>query len=103
MARKEDRQQNKQKILNFLIRKGADKFWANSALRHIMLNFAGNTYWLTEIRNLKVIIGQFGMVDKFTMTCTINAENGAVPGKFIYTHDSGHKVRICSAYLKQIS
>jgi len=88
------REEYRQKIEAFLLHKGADKFWANSALRHIMLNFAGNNYWITNIRNLKVIIGQHGMVNRFTMICTINSEAASTKGRFTYSFGAGHKVRI---------
>jgi len=88
------REQNRQKIYDFLMHKGADRFWANAALKHIMLSFAGNTHWLTEIRCPKVIVGAGGMVDKFTVSCTINTEAGNTKGRLTYTFGNGHKVRI---------
>ena len=90
MTREEDRQ----KLLDFMLHKRADRFWANSAIHHIMLNFSNNTYWLTEIRNPKIIIGKYGMVDKFTMDCSINTESKKVKGKLSYTFNAGHKVQI---------
>jgi len=88
------REQNRQKIFDFLIHKGANKFWANIALKHIMLNFAGNTYWITDITSPKVFIGPYGMVDRFTVKCSINTESGKSNGKLIYTHGGSHKVQI---------
>ena len=88
------REQNRQKIYDFLMHKGADRFWVNAALKHIMLSFAGNTYWLTEIRSPKAIIGAYGMVDRFVIKCSINTESGKVNGKLIYTHGGSHKVQV---------
>jgi len=88
------RLENRQKIHDFLIQKGADRFWVGVALKHIMLNFAGNTYWIDEIRNPKAIIGGFGMVDKFSAICTINTETKTLKGQLIYTHDASHKVQV---------
>ncbi len=88
------REQYKQKIMDFMLCKGVDKFWANSAIHHIMLNFAGNTYWLTDIKRLKVFVGEYGMVNKFTMQCIINRVNDKVAGKMVYTFNRSHKVSI---------
>ena len=88
------RNQYKQKIMGFMLRKGVDKFWANSAIKHIMLNFAGNDYWLTDIKRLTVIVGDYGMVNKFTMQCIINKVNNIMQGKLIYTFDRSHKISI---------
>ena len=88
------REQYRQKIKDFMLCKGIDVFWANSALKHIMLNFAGNDYWITDIKRLSVIVGNYGMVDKFTMYCTINRVNDITQGILTYTFDRLHKVSI---------
>ncbi len=88
------REQIRQKIYDFLLHKGADRFWAASALKHVMLNMAGNTWWLTEIRSPNVVIGQFGIVDKLTLICTINSIKEKVKGRLTYTFGKGHKVRV---------
>ena len=88
------REQDRQKLYGFMISKGADKFWTNTALRHIMLNFAGNTYWVTNITYPKVTVGEFGMIDKFTVRCLINTEQGSKAGMLTYTFCDGHKVVI---------
>jgi len=88
------REQNRQKMFDYMLHKGVDRFWANSALKHIMLSFAGNAHWLTDIREPKVIVGAGGTVDKFTVNCTINTESGNTNGRLTYTFGRGHKVRI---------
>jgi len=88
------REQTRQKIYDFLMHKGADRFWANAALKHIMLSLAGNTHWITEIRSPKAIIGNYGMVDKFSAKCSINTVGQKVSGKLIYTFCRGHKVQV---------
>jgi hypothetical protein len=88
------RENIRQKIYDYMLHKGADRFWANAALKHIMLNFAGNTFWLADIRDPKVIIGAYGMINKFTVKCSINTESQKVDGKLIYTFGHGHKVRV---------
>ena len=91
---KDQRDKDRQKIYDFMIHKGVDKFWANAALKHIMLNFAGNAYWLTEIRTPKVIIGMDNMISKFTVLCTINTVNSNTKGRLTYTFGRGHKVSV---------
>ena len=91
------REQDRKKMFDFMIQEGANEFWATSAMRHIMGAFAGNTYWLTNIKNPAIVIGEFGMVDKFTVDCIINIESDKTNGTLTYEFDRGHKVRVKAA------
>ena len=85
-------------MFNYMLHKGADRFWANVALKHIMLNFAGNNHWLTDIKNPKIKVVEFGMVDRFSIDCKINTESETVSGKLIYKHGKAkHHVQVKSA------
>ena len=92
------REAHKQKILKFLLSKNVNKFWANSVLKHIidygMFNFPGNTYWLTNIKALKVSVGYYGTVDKFIMLCAINTETTKINSRLVCTFNKGYSVAI---------
>ncbi len=89
-----NRSQCRTDILNFLTRKGADVFWAETALSHIMLNLAGNNYWLTDISRPAAKINEFGMIDKFTCFCQINTVSKKAAGKLTYKHNTTHTVQV---------
>jgi len=86
-------------LKDFLIRKGIEPFWANSALGWVRRVMAGNTHWVTDLKYPRVSHSKDydGVVGRLTVHCTLHGESASVPGKIIYTFRPGkvgHRVEI---------
>ena len=80
-------------LKDYLIRNGIRPFWVHSALDWVRGVMAGNTHWVTDLRNPRVSSHKdyTGVIRRLTVHCTIHSESAAVPGKIIYTFRTGGK------------
>jgi hypothetical protein len=87
--------QELENLKKYLLAKGVEPFWVNSALSWIRQAMAGNTHWATGLQRPQVKVNTiYKCVDRLTVHCTINSVSGSVPGIITYTFGNGHKVNI---------
>ena len=92
---KMDRQAELDCLRHFLIQKGVEPFWANSAIAWVRQAMAGNTHWATDLHHPKVTVdAQFKCVNTLTVRCTLRSVSQTVPGVIRYEHDNGHRVTV---------
>lgn len=90
-----DRQVELDRLRDFLIQKGVEPFWANSAIAWVRQAMAGNIHWATDLHHPKVKVDrQFNCVNTLTVRCTLHSVSQTVPGIIRYEHDNGHRVTV---------
>lgn len=75
----------------FLLRRGIDPFWANSALSWVRRALAGNTHFVTDLRYPQLTENKEykGVIKRLSLSCTLHSVSDRVSGKIIYTFRPG--------------
>ena len=90
-----DRQVELDRLRDFLIQKGVEPFWANSAIAWVRQAMAGNIHWATDLHHPRVTVDrQFKCVNTLTVRCTLHSVSDTVPGIIRYEHEDGHRVTV---------
>jgi len=90
-----DRQAELDRLRHFLIQKGVEPFWANSALAWVRQAMTGNIHWATDLHHPKVTVdAQFKCVKTLTVKCTLHSVSQTVPGIIRYEYKDGHRVTV---------
>ena len=92
---KMDREEELANLQNFLLQKGVEPFWANSAIAWVRRAMAGNTHWATNLHHPKVTVDSaFKCVKTLTVKCTLHSVSDTVAGIIRYEHKNGHRVTV---------
>lgn len=90
-----DRQAELDRLRDFLIQKGVEPFWANSAIAWVRQAMAGNVHWATDLHHPKVTVDSaFKCVNTLTVRCTLHSVSETAPGIIRYEHKDGHRVTV---------
>jgi len=89
------REEELDRLRHFLIRKGVEPFWANSAMAWVRQAMAGNIHWATDLHHPKVTVDPaFKCVKTLTVRCTLHSVSETVAGIIRYEHEDGHRVTV---------
>lgn len=94
---KADREVELDRLCSFLVQRGVEPFWANSAIAWVRQAMAGNAHGCTNLRHPCVMIRpDCKCLRRLTVDCTLHSVSGSVPGRIIYTYrpGDGHQVNI---------
>jgi hypothetical protein len=95
--KKTDRETELDRLRSFLIQRGVEPFWANSALAWVRQAMAGNVHWCSHLRHPCLMISpDYKCVRRLTVDCTLHSVSESVPGRIVYTYrpGKGHTVNV---------
>ncbi len=77
----------REQIITAMINKNVDNFWAQAAIDRIQGKLANNSYFVADVKNIRVTLGRFGYAKRITFNAVAYFPLSSHPVKGVYTFD----------------